>query len=69
MYGFRICHACKMPFMLKDENRYTVKDRPGAFSFAGGPEYMDAFDCPRCGCQNILGGRLENFRPELEAHQ
>lgn len=55
------CKTCKGVFMLKAENRYTAEkfERSGLAILANGANttYFDAFDCPFCGCQNIVGIR------------
>lgn len=55
------CKICKGVFMLKAENHYTAEksERSGFALLANGAgtTYFDAFDCPFCGCQNIVGIR------------
>lgn len=48
------CKVCGNKFELKKENRYTASRRESIFCI---PTYYDAFDCPVCGCQNIVGVR------------
>jgi hypothetical protein len=50
------CKVCKSEFQPMRENRYTVKKRNFFTKMA---EYWDAFDCPWCGCQNVVGNRLK----------
>lgn len=59
MHGFIFCRACGVPFILQAENRYTA--RKPASVLADDLEFVDAFDCPHCGCQNRLGSRFESF--------
>ena len=49
----RKCKVCGKRFRLLAKNRYEVMIRP-PFSLRL-PEYYNAFDCPKCGCQNIMG--------------
>lgn len=57
MFGRYKCHACGRKFELLKDNRYTVSTRGGLSILTNGTEYGDAFDCPRCGTQNIVGSR------------
>lgn len=56
--GFVVCHVCGMAFNPSPERRYTVKEKDGIGAIVGNT-YYDAFDCPHCGCQNIVGLRLD----------
>lgn len=55
------CVVCNKDFELIKENRYTSRDecRTGISAIAGGSEetLYDTFDCPYCGCQNIIQKR------------
>lgn len=54
-----ICKVCKRYFRLKKENRYEitmVKSIADAFTKAG-TQVVECFDCPKCGCQNIVNIR------------
>ena len=44
------CSICGRRFRLLAENRYEVKTRVVERTI-----YYNAFDCPHCGCQNIVG--------------
>lgn len=49
------CKVCGKRFRLKKENKYTVKVEPhGLLTLTEKTKYYEAFDCPRCGCQNIV---------------
>lgn len=53
--GFMHCKICKRRFELKSENRYTAVKVETIFPLR--TTSHDAFDCPHCGCQNIIGIR------------
>lgn len=44
------CSICGKRFRLLAENRYEVETKPFDRTI-----YYNAFDCPHCGCQNIIG--------------
>ena len=58
--GMTTCKVCRRDFALIIEEHYVAKE-PGATglaAFAGTPRKLfDAFDCPHCGCQNVVNGR------------
>lgn len=59
------CKICGKRFKLLKKNRYEVVKRP--FGFDGlthAPTYYNAFDCPRCGCQNIVGEIIKERNDE-----
>ena len=49
------CKICGKEFQLKKENKYLVQN----VSIGGilNRNYYEAFDCPYCGCQNIVNER------------
>ena len=50
------CKTCGKRFRLLAKNRYEVKRSPvGLSCLTEGVVYFNAFNCPRCGCQNITG--------------
>ena len=52
----RKCNICGKKFRLLANNRYEVVRKPvGLDCLAQGTIYYNAFDCPYCGCQNIVG--------------
>ena len=60
MKGMYTCKVCGRDFALMEEEHYITKSprKTGLASIAGGEEHLhDAFDCPHCGCQNIVGER------------
>lgn len=56
------CLVCGIEFALVHERRYTARENSmsGLAAVAGGaePALHDAFDCPECGCQNVINPRL-----------
>ena len=58
--GMTICKVCGRPFALNAEEHYVTERAPGSVPgiFMVGREiFADAFDCPHCGCQNVLQER------------
>lgn len=50
------CKVCGKRFVLFAHNRYVVMVAPvGMNLLTQKTEYYNAFDCPHCGCQNIVG--------------
>ena len=65
MKGMRTCAVCGRDFPLLAEEHYVTKE-PGKTGIKAividgeATKYHDAFDCPHCGCQNIVGDRQAN---------
>lgn len=62
MKGMVTCKVCERDFPLMAEEHYVVRDpqRVGVLAnLANTDKAMkyDAFDCPHCGCQNVMQGR------------
>ena len=64
MKGMTTCKVCERDFALMAEDHYIARDpqREGGqigIVIAGREEAknFDAFDCPHCGCQNIMQER------------
>ena len=52
----RKCNVCGRRFRLHAKSRYEVIRRPvGLNCLTEGTVFYNAFDCPHCGCQNIVG--------------
>ena len=52
----RKCNICGRRFRLLARDRYEVVRRPAGLNcLTEGTVYYNAFDCPHCGCQNIVG--------------
>lgn len=60
--GWDICNVCGIEFPLVRDAHYVAREvtLTGISTIAGGkePQLYDAFDCPHCGCQNIMGRRF-----------
>lgn len=62
MEGMAKCKICGRSFALMAEKHYIARDTAEtglatAFGKTQEVEYYDAFDCPHCGCQNIMQER------------
>lgn len=58
--GMTTCKICGRDFPLIIEDHYTAKepDPTGLAALGGVPRKLfDAFDCPHCGCQNVMQQR------------
>jgi DNA-directed RNA polymerase subunit RPC12/RpoP len=54
------CKVCGKRMKLLAKDRYDVYVRPvGLNCLTQGVTHYEAFDCPRCGCQNIVNVREE----------
>lgn len=53
------CKICNKEFELLKENRYMVTNEK--LKEIGLSSVFEAFDCPYCGCQNIVGNRYMNI--------
>ena len=54
-----ICKVCKRYYTAKKENRYIVliqKTLSDSIVYRE-QEILECFDCPKCGCQNIVNIR------------
>ncbi len=69
MKGMTTCKVCGQDFPLTAEKHYIAQDPQKIGVFANlantdrATEY-DAFDCPHCGCQNIMQERKSLWMPE-----
>lgn len=53
-----ICKVCKRRFVANKNDKYLVqKDRSIIDTIMTAPATYEAFDCPKCGCQNIVNVR------------
>lgn len=60
------CKVCGKQFELKKDNKYVVAENKGLSSIANGYKYFECFDCPECGCQNIVNIREGNDGKDKE---
>ena len=67
MKGMATCKICGRDFALIAEENYAVRDNEKsgiAVAFGGSESTLyDAFDCPHCGCQNIMQERKRVYNP------
>jgi predicted RNA-binding Zn-ribbon protein involved in translation (DUF1610 family) len=52
-----ICKVCGNQFDLIKENKYVVQENNGLNGAVNGRKKYECFDCPTCGCQNIVNIR------------
>lgn len=71
MKGMTTCKICGRDFPLISEERYTVRDNEKtgiAVAFDGSESILyDAFDCPHCGCQNIVQERKRMYNAATDS--
>lgn len=63
--GAWTCRICGRDFPLIFEEHYTARNTSmtglaAAIASRSEPAIYDAFDCPHCGCQNIMQERRRN---------
>lgn len=60
------CKICGHEFMATNERHYVSRDEglTGISAISGGTESKeyDTFDCPQCGCQNIVQSRKRSVK-------
>lgn len=59
-----VCKVCKFDFELTRDIHYIARDaeeRLSLFAPREERDLYDAVDCPKCGCQIILGKRLRPY--------
>lgn len=62
----RKCNVCGRRFRLLAKNRYEVEKVPTGFEcLTKKVTYFNAFDCPHCGCQNIVGVLEKSKRSDI----
>ena len=58
------CKICGKRFALVKDRMYMVIEKPSLDRlFSKSQMVWDAIDCPRCGCQVLVGNRLPPFAP------
>ena len=56
------CKTCGKRMRLTAAARYEIVDKPiGLAILTEKPKIFEAFDCPRCGCQNIVNIREPKY--------
>lgn len=66
--GMTTCKVCGRDFTLLAEEHYSGIDPAytgiiGAITVREEPKLFDCFDCPHCGCQNVLQDRKRFYIP------
>lgn len=69
MKGMTTCKVCGRDFALMAEDHYIAQDpqKVGAIANLVSTDRafeFDAFDCPHCGCQNVMQGRKPVYLEE-----
>ena len=55
------CKVCGKRLRLLKENKYEIVQKPvGMNVLTQGTKIYEAFDCKKCGCQNIVNIREES---------
>lgn len=59
------CKICECEFAPEKKDHYVSREevKVGLSNLAGGMEekLYDTFDCPQCGCQNVVGNRKRSL--------
>lgn len=60
------CKVCGEEFLLKSESRYIAEKPKSEIAMAfSATKIYECFDCPYCGCQNIVNERYMNYKNTL----
>ena len=51
------CKICGEELERIKENKYIIQENKGMYGITTGTKKFECFDCPHCGCQNILNIR------------
>ena len=56
------CKVCNKLFIAKSKNKYLITKAPTLAEalICQSSKIFECFDCPKCGCQNIVNVREEN---------
>lgn len=60
------CKVCGAEFQADSRAHYLAKEEKGLGGALCGNKTHDAFDCPVCGCQNLVGEHLPEYSPQIE---
>lgn len=55
------CKVCSKRIKLIAAKKYLVAKEKGPLDFLTAQSVYEAFDCPSCGCQNIVNIRENNI--------
>ena len=63
----RKCKVCGKLLRLKASRRYEVTSYPaGLTCLTQKAQTLECFDCPHCGCQNIVNVRETGYAEDME---
>lgn len=63
------CKICGKRFKLMKKNRYLATEKIGALEgLTKASKIFEAFDCPHCGCQNIVNIREKGEENDSMEH-
>ena len=61
------CKVCNKRFKLNKVDKYLAVIRPvGLTCLTERSKIYEAFDCPKCGCQNLVSIREDMYNPMQE---
>ena len=60
------CKVCGAEFQADCRAHYLAKEEKGLGGALCGNKTHDAFDCPVCGCQNLVGEYLPKYSPSKD---
>ena len=61
-----ICKVCKRRFVANKNDKYLAqRARSTVDAIMMAPVTYEAFDCPKCGCQNIVNVRESEYNDEV----
>lgn len=71
--GLKTCKVCGRDFPLIIENHYIARKATttglSIIVEKKEPSLFDAFDCPHCGCQNIMNVREYSYDDDCEEEE
>ena len=63
------CKVCGAEFHADSQAHYLAKEEKGLGGALCGNKTHDAFDCPVCGCQNLVGEHLPACSPQIDEEE